>query len=202
MAVADMETDHPGTEPEAPAAAPPEHPVEEQPAADLPAPLVEDQPPPASLSLEERVRRLEDIVASLHLPPPIRGDLPPPPVAGIVPEPPAAPAPPPPPPPPYVAPPGTNSTWLLFELYAEMRAIIHMYLDPRYRLGWRTRLLVPLFIVGIVLSKWMIGGIYLIGWLLDLPISMLLLYAMFKVLSREATRYRMTSPDLPPALRL
>ena len=42
----------------------------------------------------------------------------------------------------------------------------------------------------------------LIGFLLDRAIFLVLAYALFKVLTREATRYRMTSPDIPPSMRL
>ena len=42
----------------------------------------------------------------------------------------------------------------------------------------------------------------IVGFLFDRVFFLVLAYMLFKVLIREATRYRMTSPDLPPSLRL
>ena len=89
--------------------------------------------------------------------------------------------------------------WLLTDIYIELRCIPRLFFDPRYHLSWQTLLLAPLLLLGLVLSKWMIGQIPLIGWVLDFVLFPVLLYVLFKVLSREATRYRQTSPDLPLA---
>jgi hypothetical protein len=143
--------------------------------------------------LEERIRRQEDVVASLN----------PTPAVDI------SPANPTPEPAPQPYPPATtrplfplSGGWLLFEIYAELRAILRMIFDPRYSLTWQTRLLAPLLIAGIVFLKLVLGAIPLVGGILESVFYPVLLYMLFKVLSREATRYRMTSPDLPPALRL
>ena len=194
-----------------------EHREEAPPAPPDPEP--EPARPSTALSLEERVRRLEDALAALHvLPPPT-----PPPgqkthvipgsaaqflgpltkVAGLDPAPAAAPAPavgeaaagPPPLPPRPVR-------WLLVEILAEMRAVLRMFLDPRYRLGWRTKLLLPLLILGMVVSWWMISALPVVGWAIDRFLFFFLSYLLFKVLTREATHYRATSPDLPESLRL
>src|SRR5205085_10915326 len=92
--------------------------------------------------------------------------------------------------------------WLPFELLSEMRAMLRMYLDPRYRLTWQTRVLPPVFLFGMFLSWLLISGIPVVGFLFDRILFLVLAYMLFKVLMREATRYRMTSPDLPPSLRL
>src|SRR5207248_10819663 len=92
--------------------------------------------------------------------------------------------------------------WLPFELVAEMRVMARMYLDPRYRLTWQTRVLPPVFLFGMFLSWLLISGIPVVGFLFDRVFFLVLAYMLFKVLIREATRYRMTSPDLPPSLRL
>ncbi len=170
------------------------------PAADAPAPAFS-----LPLSLEERVRRLEDVIAAMHLAPPewneatraARPPLDPALANGIVAAPAALPL---ETPGPLFPPPATS--WLLFEIYAEFRAILRMFFDPRYHLRWFTRLLTLALIAGMVLSRWVIASIPLVGWLLDLMIFVVLLYVLIKVLSREATHYRMTSPDLPPGLRL
>ena len=65
-----------------------------------------------------------------------------------------------------------------------------------YRLTWQTRLLPPLILFGMFLS-WL-----LLPSLVDRALMLVLAYVLFKVLTREATRYRMTSPDIPPSMRL
>jgi general stress protein CsbA len=168
-----------------------------------------DAAPPASnyLSLEERVRRLEDIIASIQaaspepMGPSHRAAEEPVGSAGIV----AAPLtttaikePDPVPPSPLrtlLA--ARAEPWLLFEIIAEVRAIAGMFFDPRYRMRWLTRMLTIVLIAAIVLCRMWIGSVPLIGWLLDLILFPLLLYVLFKVLSREATRYRSASADLP-----
>jgi hypothetical protein len=162
-------------------------------------------PPP---ELEERVRRLEDILAGMQHSPSGIQETPPQ-------LPPEAPAPELPPVPPDAVPlpspasppwlsPGLfpSHRWLPFEMLAEFRAMIRMYLDPRYRLTWQTRLLPPVILFGMFLSWWLFTSIAVIGFLLDRAIFLVLAYALFKVLTREATRYRMTSPDIPPSMRL
>jgi hypothetical protein len=203
---------------------------EEHPASpDLPAaPTPGSLPPPGSeglslagvaptrnaLSLEDRVRRLEDVVATLQLSPhaiqAAPGELTPPPhdqpsladfIASAAQHLPSQPESAPP------ADPGMPASertqrWLPFELLAEMRVMVRMYLDPRYRLTWQTRVLPPLVLFGMFLSWLLISGIPVVGFLFDRVFFLVLAYMLFKVLIREATRYRMTSPDLPPSLRL
>lgn len=169
------------------------------------------EPPPATLpplGLEERVRRLEDILAGMHptaireAPPPpateaagaAAADLPPASSDGVQLPPPAS--------TPWLSPGMFPShRWLPFEMMAEFRAMVRMYLDPRYRLTWQTRLVPPLILFGMFLSWWMFTAIPL-GFLFDRVVFLVLAYALFKLLTREATRYRMTSPDLPPSMRL
>ena len=179
--------------------------------ADGAAPSV---PPRNSLSLEDRVRRLEDVVATIQLSP------------YAIQTTPGTPAPPAndqpsladfiasaaqhlPPRAENTAPPdaenpatGRTQRWLPFELLVEMRVMLRMYLDPRYRLTWQTRVLPPAFLFGMFLSWLLISGIPIVGFLFDRFLFLVLAYMLFKVLIREATRYRMTSPDLPPTLRL
>ncbi len=217
MLVADTRTDRTQAEAENPAAPVPDA---EEPSGESPRLSDEEHTPPPpepplslTASLEDRVRRLEDIIATLHLDPPglshpvtahpegLAGDgIVTAPHPGVTPIKEGTPVPLPPParPPMY----SRSDPWLLFEIYAEGRAILRMYFDPRYRMSWHSRLMIPLLIVGIVLSRMMIASVPLIGWLLDIVLFPVLLYVLIKVLSREATRYRLTSPDLPPGMRL
>jgi hypothetical protein len=102
--------------------------------------------------------------------------------------------------------PSAKPPWLLFDLYAEARATIRMYLDPRYRVGWQGRLLPVLFLAAIGTSwLWIPRTSVLpsvVSTLLVKVVDLVLAFALFKVLHREADRYRRVSPDLPPSLRL
>jgi hypothetical protein len=97
---------------------------------------------------------------------------------------------------------------LFWEALAEARAILRMYLDPRYRLSWLGRLVPPLLVLLIVSSRWWLPGSSVpvfgtVFWpVLDKLIDLLLAFVLFKVLGYEARRYRETAPDLPPSLRL
>src|SRR5438552_3353227 len=77
MLVADTRTDRTQEEAENPIAPAPDM---DEPTSDSPPQSVEKSAPPPELSasvpsLEERVRRLEDIIATLHLAPPSRHNL-------------------------------------------------------------------------------------------------------------------------------
>ncbi len=85
--------------------------------------------------------------------------------------------------------------------------MIYMYVDPRYRLSWTGYVLPPLLFVAYLLSYYWVPFTSLLDGmklsrLLTVPVDVLLLYSMFKILGREARRYRETAPDLPPSLRL
>jgi hypothetical protein len=90
--------------------------------------------------------------------------------------------------------------WLVWDAVAEARAIVRMYLDPRYTLSWMGRT-VPLILLGAFLTtQWWVpfAGLWFPAKAAEVVIGFLL----FKVLSHEARRYRETAPDLPPNLRL
>jgi hypothetical protein len=99
---------------------------------------------------------------------------------------------------------GMRWTSFLFDAYAEMRVIFRMFVDPRYPLSWTSRL-VPLVLALLLFTSgfWAPGASLLgVGTLIEKVIDLPLAFLFFKVLSHEARRYRQTSPDLPPALRL
>lgn len=153
---------------------------------------------PEGLSLEQRVSRLEDVIANLQLAhPELLAPRPDGRGAGAfgefaasanqITEPP-------------LPPPARPS--LLFEVYAELRCIVRMIVDPRYRMTWTGKIMPIVFIFGLILCWWVISDIPIVGGFLDRICSLVLTYFLVKVLGREATRYRQTSPDLPPGLRL
>jgi hypothetical protein len=184
-----------------------------------PSPGAEAPEPPTALSLEQRVRRLEEAMLLFqdHRPSkPRPADHPPE----------ARPLPPPPPtairldigkPPPVatavpasiggIVPSITRSSvlWLFWDTWAEARAIVRMFVDPRYNLPWSARVL-PLVLLAAILSSeyWVpFSSVPLLGsWLLVKLVDLFLAFLLFKWLGHEARRYRQTSPDLPAGLRL
>jgi hypothetical protein len=203
-------------------------------------PVLPPTPPVAAiavdtLSLEQRVRRLEDALAQLqqqrgietriatHVPAARPANPPPPAPAAAT----AASAAmlfdvgkrllgaasnavtQAPPPSPAAAPPsgGSGVLWLLRDTWAEARAIVRMFLDPRYHLPRSARLVSLVLLAAILTSgfwlSWLPGmGIFLLGTLINKAVDLLLALLLFKWLGHEARRYRQSSPDLPPNLRL
>ena len=191
---------------------PPELPVEAVPSVPLPGAI-----PP---TLEDRVRQLEDKVAVLEdtrkleervtervarrierkqantaIKAPLASIAEPPkpavPVASV------APLSPPP-----VMLPETRSgrqPWLIADIFIEFRAMVRMFFDGRYRLfymTWQTKVYPPLLIGLMVLSWLTINHIPFVGFVLDKIAELLLAFFLYKVLSREATRYREISPQI------
>lgn len=167
--------------------------------------------PPTVLSLEQRVLLLEEAVALLRgkrasapaspAPTAIRLDLnkaPPKPAAPVATAVPAS--------LPGIAHSSTRGSllWLLWDTWAEVRAIVRMFVDPRYQLPWSARVL-PLVILAAILASniWVpFSSVPFLGGLLVKLVDLPLAYLLFKWLGHEARRYRQTSPDLPPNLRL
>jgi hypothetical protein len=96
--------------------------------------------------------------------------------------------------------------WLLWDAWAEARVIVRMFVDPRYRLPWSARVLPLLLLAAFLIDKkyWVPGAQipFLGDVIFSKIIDLLLAFVLFKWLGHEARRYRQTSPDLPPSLRL
>ncbi len=89
--------------------------------------------------------------------------------------------------------------WLLFDAYAEARSMVRMYFDPRYRMSWRART-IPLVVLVVLLTSafWLPGtSIPVMGTIFDKIVDIVLAFLAFKLLSREARRYREVIADLP-----
>jgi hypothetical protein len=107
---------------------------------------------------------------------------------------------------------GKRPGWLLMEILAEARVIPRMYFDPRYHMTWVGRLVPLALLIAFLGAKYVIALIPILGvLLLSIPVfndllikavELVFAFALFKVLSQEARRYRETSPDLPASLRL
>ena len=94
---------------------------------------------------------------------------------------------------------------MLWELLIEIRAIFFMFVDPRYRLGWPTRILTVVLLAAIATSLFwppmsMLPSV--LATILDKIVDLALSYILWKVLIHEARRYRQTAPDLPSSMRL
>jgi hypothetical protein len=87
--------------------------------------------------------------------------------------------------------------WLVVDCYTEFRSMFRMFFDRRYRLTWQTKLYPPLLILLMVLSWWMVGSIPIVGTWLDKIVALVLAFFLYKILSREAQRYREICPHLP-----
>jgi hypothetical protein len=88
--------------------------------------------------------------------------------------------------------------WLLLDFYVEMRSIVRLYLDRRYRVTWMARV-VPLAALFIVLFSWFfLSGIWIVGPVLDRVLLVVLAFFVYKVLSREVQLYRQALTHLVP----
>jgi hypothetical protein len=159
-------------------------------------------------ALEQRVGRLEDAVAAIQdthlmedrvvervvqrieqvpLPPPSTGSgvfataarmlLPK--TVDAVPDDPAAPA-----------ADGTKSPWLIVEVLNELRWMLRMLTDYRYRMTWTGRTVLVVAIIVVVLSWFMLSGLPFVGGLLDRAVLIVAVIATYKAMSRELVRYR------------
>jgi hypothetical protein len=100
--------------------------------------------------------------------------------------------------------------WLLFDIYADLRAMVRMYLDFRFQMSWAARVAPLILLPAIAMSwLWLPGtallntvSLNILGTLYEKVVDLFLAFVLFKVVHGEVTRYRQTSPDLPPSLRL
>ena len=86
--------------------------------------------------------------------------------------------------------------WLLVDTLAEARAIVRMYFDRRYRVSWIARMTPLLGCILLVLSWLLISGIWLVGPIMDKVFDLALAFVVYKVLHREVQSYRFAIADL------
>jgi hypothetical protein len=99
----------------------------------------------------------------------------------------------------------TRRPWLLVDLLREVGAMARMYMDPRYRVRRATQLMVPLF-VGLMAANYLFFNVLFLQVPVLTPvverlITIVLAVLLYKVLSREVTRYRQTIAQFGPAPR-
>lgn len=153
---------------------------------------VPDSFTPSLLALEERVRKLEEKVAAIPATTASEES-----IVEKVTERIQAQMPEMPPPPPTVdlrmveAVLGKQS-WLIVEIFRDLRNIFAMFFDIRFKVGWGTRVLTIVLLVLIFLSgvwfplSWTPG----IGWIFDKTLDLILAFVMVKALLRESHRYQ------------
>jgi len=95
--------------------------------------------------------------------------------------------------------------WLFFDAYAELRTMVRMFFDPRYLSTWPTRI-VPLALLALILMLILTSWIWLPGTsilptsimtIVDKIVDVALAFLAFEILQREARRYRELVTDLP-----
>jgi hypothetical protein len=80
--------------------------------------------------------------------------------------------------------------WLLVDALAEAQAIFRMYFDKRYRASWVARV-APVAGVILLICSWLILPV-----LLDKIFTLMLAFVVYKVLHREVQAYRLAIADL------
>lgn len=82
--------------------------------------------------------------------------------------------------------------WLLFDLIAEARTMVGMFFDFRHRPAWTAYLAVFGILPLILLSHYWFPLAYIpiLGTFLDKILDLTLAFVLFKILSREVVRYR------------
>lgn len=87
-------------------------------------------------------------------------------------------------------PPGTEPNFRdRFAAWRELRLMVHMYFDPRYRLSRLCQFGVPVVVALIALNYFFIAGIPIIGVVLEHLVLVVLSVVLYKLLSWEAARY-------------
>jgi hypothetical protein len=91
--------------------------------------------------------------------------------------------------------PSPPRSWLLFDAYAEARAMVRMYFDPRYRPTLQAKVLPPVLFLAILTSWFWVPGTS-ITLIVMKVVDVLMAFLAFKVLSREVRRYRDLVQDI------
>ncbi len=86
-----------------------------------------------------------------------------------------------------------NGFWRRFAFLRELRLIVGMYVDSRYRVSRLTQLATPGLLAAMVANyfffNWLMVGVPLLTPILERAVLIVLAVALYQVLSREAARY-------------
>ena len=86
-----------------------------------------------------------------------------------------------------------KTTWLLFELFNELKAVFWTLFDRRYHMAWITRIVSIVLLALILLSPWWVpfaGGDNIVSRIWDKVAGLLMGLILFTVLSFETRRYK------------
>jgi len=89
--------------------------------------------------------------------------------------------------------------WLILDIFTEFKAMLQMFLDARYRvfyMNWQTKAYPLLLLSLIVVSGLTISYIPIVGPVLDRIAELVIAFLLYKVLSREAHRYKEIGPQI------
>ncbi len=96
---------------------------------------------------------------------------------------------------------GRWSSWLLLDMWREAKLLVAMILDRRYTMAWTTRLIAIVFLPAILTAHWWLPLLFFWFPLMWFEITrglcvnlviLVLAFALYKALSREAQRYNET----------
>jgi hypothetical protein len=88
------------------------------------------------------------------------------------------------------APPGAGSPWFVLGIFHELRWILRMLTDYRYRMSWTGRVVLLAAVVLIVLSYFIVTAVPLIGGILDRIVLVFVAIVTYKAMTREVQQYR------------
>jgi hypothetical protein len=95
--------------------------------------------------------------------------------------------------------PTAKPSWLLTDTFGEGRAIVRMFFDPRFRVARSVEILSLGLIVLILTSWYWLPGTTLmpalVSSILVKAVDLILAFVLYKILSREARRYRAAFPE-------
>lgn len=93
-----------------------------------------------------------------------------------------------------VTPETIQRAWFVVDVWMELRIIIRMFFDVRYHIGWWSRVTVLVLLPLILLSDWWVpfSSVLIIGPIFEKLVDLVLAFFVYKVLTREAARYRQT----------
>lgn len=94
-------------------------------------------------------------------------------------------------------------SWLVFDAYTEARAMVRMFFDHRYRVSWWSRVAPSMLFVAILTSWIWLPGTSILPSLISVPlvkaVDVVLAFLAYKILSREVCRY-LDTVNRPAAL--
>ena len=84
----------------------------------------------------------------------------------------------------------TRPPWLLADVWRELRWMLRMLTDYRYRMSWTGRIVLVAAIVVGVLSWFMVSGLPVVGGVIDRVVLILTAVVTYKAMGREVVRYQ------------